>query len=81
SDYWLIGRGVATPTGLVTIFVGADREPVETVVTTVAILLAVVGPLVLALAAFATYRLVGSALAPVERIRTRVASISSGSHG
>ncbi|NMM82922.1 two-component sensor histidine kinase [Rhodococcus sp. SRB_17] len=81
SDYWLIGRGVATPTGLVTIFVGADREPVETVVTTVAILLTVVGPLVLALAAFATYRLVGSALAPVERIRTRVASISSGSHG
>ncbi|WP_336880045.1 sensor histidine kinase [Rhodococcus globerulus] len=81
GDYWLIGRGVATPTGPVTVFVGADREPVESVVAAVAILLAVVGPFVLGLAAFATYRLVGSALAPVERIRSRVASISSGSRG
>ncbi|MFC8934897.1 sensor histidine kinase [Rhodococcus sp. NPDC057135] len=77
EDYWLVGRGARTPTGPVTVFVGADREPVETVVITVAVLLAIVGPLVLALAAFATYRLVGSALAPVERIRARVASISS----
>ncbi len=81
EDYWLIGRGAQTPTGPVTVFVGADREPVETVVTTVAVLLAIVGPLVLGLAAFATYRLVGSALAPVERIRARVASISSGRQG
>ncbi|TSD45575.1 HAMP domain-containing histidine kinase [Rhodococcus sp. KBS0724] len=81
GDYWLIGRGVTTPTGPVTVFVGADREPVESVVTAVAALLAIVGPFVLGLAAFATYRLVGSALAPVERIRARVASISSGSHG
>lgn len=81
EDYWLIGRGAQTPTGPVTVFVGADREPVETVVTTVAVLLAIAGPLVLGLAAFATYRLVGSALAPVERIRARVASISSGRQG
>ncbi|XGU19169.1 histidine kinase dimerization/phospho-acceptor domain-containing protein [Rhodococcus sp. 3Y1] len=81
EDYWLIGRGAQTATGPVTVFVGADREPVETVVTTVAVLLAIVGPLVLGLAAFATYRLVGSALAPVERIRARVASISSGRQG
>lgn len=81
EDYWLAGRGAQTPSGPVTVFVGADREPVETVVTTVSVLLAVVGPLVLALAAFATYRLVGSALAPVERIRARVASMSSVRHG
>ncbi|NRI69151.1 HAMP domain-containing protein [Rhodococcus sp. MS16] len=81
EDYWLIGRGALTPIGPVTVFVGADREPVETVVTTVAILLAIIGPLVLGLAACATYRLVGSALAPVERIRARVASISSGRQG
>lgn len=77
GDFWVIARGVSTPTGPVTVAVGADREPVERVVTTVAILLAIVGPIVIALVAFATYRLVGAALSPVERIRSRVASISS----
>jgi signal transduction histidine kinase len=58
--------------------VGADREPVEEVVTTVAFLLAVGGPIVLALVALGTYRLVGAALQPVERIRARVTSMTSG---
>lgn len=75
-DLWVIASGVSTPSGPVTVLVGADIEPVEDVVTTVAVLLGVGGPMVIALVAFATYRLVGSALLPVERIRSRVASIT-----
>ncbi|BBE48889.1 MULTISPECIES: ATP-binding protein [Rhodococcus] len=77
GDFWVTAQGATSPSGPVTVVVGADREPVENVVSTVAILLTVVGPIVIALVAFATYRLVGAALSPVERIRSRVASISS----
>ncbi|KAA0022409.1 HAMP domain-containing protein [Antrihabitans cavernicola] len=77
DDFWVTGRGVQSRNGPVTVLVGADREPVENVVTTVALLLAVAGPVVVALVAVATYRLVGIALRPVERMRARVASISS----
>lgn len=76
-DFWVTGAGAETPAGPVTIFVGADREPVEKVVTTVGVLLAVCGPVVIALVAFGTYRLVGSALQPVERIRARVSSLTT----
>jgi signal transduction histidine kinase len=78
NDFWIIGAGAQTPTGPVTILVGADREPVESVVTTIAGLLAVAGPIVVALVAFGTHRLVGAALDPVERIRSRVSSMTSG---
>ncbi|MGU3435949.1 sensor histidine kinase [Actinomycetes bacterium M1A6_2h] len=78
DDFWVTATGTTSPSGAVTVLVGADREPVEKVVETVAVLLAVGGPLVIALVALATYRLVGSALSPVERIRTRVSSISTG---
>ncbi|MCZ4079942.1 ATP-binding protein [Rhodococcus sp. H36-A4] len=81
GDFWVTGRGAMSVEGPVTVLVGADREPVEDVVTTVAVLLAIVGPIVISLVAFATYRLVGAALSPVERIRTRVASISNGQLG
>lgn len=77
GDFWVSGRGANSPGGPVTVLVGADREPVETVIATVAALLAVVGPFVIALVAFATYRLVGAALSPVERLRRQVASISN----
>ncbi|SNS75955.1 sensor histidine kinase [Rhodococcoides kyotonense] len=77
DDFWVTGMGANSPSGAVTVVVGADREPVENVVTTVAVLLAIVGPVVIALVAFATYKLVGAALSPVERIRSRVASISN----
>ena len=43
---------------------------------TVATLLAIGGPIVIALVAFGTYRLVGAALQPVERIRARVSSMT-----
>ncbi|WP_072802594.1 sensor histidine kinase [Rhodococcoides yunnanense] len=77
GDFWVTGMGANSPSGPVTVVVGADREPVENVVSTVAVLLAIVGPIVIALVAFATYKLVGAALSPVERIRSRVASISN----
>ena len=35
-DYWVSARAAAVPGGIVTILVGADREPVESVVTKVA---------------------------------------------
>ena len=78
NDFWVTAAGVQTPTGPVTVLVGADREPVESVVTTIAALLAVAGPIVVALVAFGTHRLVGAALDPVERIRSRVSSMTSG---
>ena len=75
-DLWVTAAGVDTPSGPVTALVGADREPVEDVIMTVALLLAIGGPIVIALVAFGTYRLVGAALQPVERIRARVASMT-----
>ena len=77
DDFWVTGVGANSPDGPVTILVGADREPVEKVVTTVGILIAVCGPIVVALVALGTYRLVGSALQPVERIRARVSSLTA----
>jgi signal transduction histidine kinase len=76
-DYWVSARATAVPGGSVTILVGADREPVESVVTKVAALLAFGSPVIIALVVVGTYRLVGAALGPVEAIRARVASISS----
>ncbi len=76
SDYWVSARGTAVDGGTVTILVGADREPVESVVTSVGALIALGYPVIIALVAVGTYRLVGAALGPVEAIRARVASIS-----
>ncbi|WP_240163549.1 sensor histidine kinase [Mycolicibacterium sphagni] len=77
GDYWMTAHGADTPAGPVTVTVGGAREPVESIIETVAVLLAVSGPLLVALVAWATYVLVGGALRPVERIRVRVASIST----
>nr|WP_296780643.1 ATP-binding protein [Rhodococcus sp. (in: high G+C Gram-positive bacteria)] len=77
GDFWVTAYGAPSPAGPMTVLVGADREPVEDVLKKVALLLALVGPVVVALVAFATYELVGAALNPVERIRMRVASISN----
>ena len=77
GDFWVTAAGATTTAGPVTVVVGGDREPVENVVATVGLLLAVAGPLVVALVAWATYVLVGRALRPVEQIRSRVAMIST----
>ncbi|HEX7322959.1 MAG TPA: HAMP domain-containing sensor histidine kinase [Mycobacterium sp.] len=76
-EYWVSARGAATPGGNVTILVGVGREPVESIVAEVGVLLAIGLPFVVGLVGVATYRLVGAALEPVEAIRARVASISS----
>jgi signal transduction histidine kinase len=77
-DYWVFARATTVPGGgTVTILVGADREPVESVVTRVGALLGFGSPIIIALVVVGTYRLVGSALGPVEAIRAQVASISS----
>lgn len=76
DEYWVSARGAVADDTAVTILVGVDREPVEDIVGEVGALLAVGAPLLIALVAAATYRLVGTALRPVEAIRTRVASIS-----
>lgn len=76
-DYWVSARGANTPAGPVTVVVGGAREPVESIIATVAVLLAVSSPLLVMLVAWATHVLVGGALRPVETIRSRVASIST----
>ncbi|MFE3291769.1 ATP-binding protein [Rhodococcus sp. NPDC059234] len=75
-DYWISGLGTTSVAAPVTVLVGADREPVESVAEKVGVLLLVGSPAVVALVVFGTYSLVGAALRPVEAIRTRVASIS-----
>nr|WP_125078221.1 ATP-binding protein [Mycobacterium sp. P7213] len=77
EEYWVSARGAAADGAPVTVLVGVDREPVEEIVTVVGVLLAVGAPILIALVAAGTFRLVGAALRPVEAIRTRVASISS----
>ena len=76
-DYWVTGRATAVVDGTVTILVGADREPVESVVSRVAALLAVGAPILIVVVVVSTYRLVAASLRPVENIRARVAAISS----
>lgn len=75
--YWLWAQTTTVADGTITILVGADRKPVESVVKKVAALLAVGSPVIVALVVVGTYRLVGAALGPVESIRAQVASISS----
>ncbi|MET8878175.1 ATP-binding protein [Nocardia sp. NPDC004604] len=66
------GRG-----GRYTIVVATNQEEVERTIKLVAVLVAVATPFIVALAALATYALVGRSLRSVERIRTRVAAITS----
>ena len=77
DDFWVTGASVQTPEGPVTVLVGADRAPARSVVTTIAWLLLVAGPIVVALVWFGIHQLVGAALSPVERIRSRMASITT----
>lgn len=63
--------------GQYTIVVAANQEEVESTIKLVAVLVALATPFIVALAALATYALVGRSLRSVERIRTRVAAITS----
>jgi signal transduction histidine kinase len=60
-----------------TVIVAASEESVEATLVTVGGLLALGAPIIVVIAGFVTYRLVGRSLRSVEDIRTRVAAISS----
>jgi signal transduction histidine kinase len=77
DDMRLSGQRVNTPSGEYTVLVGGGSEAVETTARTVALLLACGAPLIVAVAAAATYGLVRRSLKSVDAIRNRVAEISS----
>ncbi len=73
--------GVMTPRGSFTVIVGAAEGPINDVVLTVAVLFCVVFPIILVTLAAAVHYVVGRTLAPVEQIRSQVASMSSADLG
>jgi signal transduction histidine kinase len=77
DDMRVSGQRVGTPSGDYTVIVGGGSEAVEATAWTVALLLACGGPIIVAVAAAATYRLVRRSLQSVDTIRNRVAEIST----
>ena len=77
GDMRISGQTVNGKGGRYTVLVAAGSETVESTVKTVLILLAGAAPVVTAVAAAATYRLVRRSLRSVDAIRTRVADIST----
>lgn len=77
DDMRLAGRTINTPTANYVVIVGGGSEPVEATVRTVAMLLAALVPVVTAVAAFVSHRLVKRSLRSVDAIRSRVAAIST----
>jgi signal transduction histidine kinase len=77
DDMRVSGRRISTPRGEYTVIVGGGSEAVESTASTVALLLACGAPIVVGLAAAATYRLVRGSLKSVDAIRSRVAEIST----
>ncbi len=63
--------------GRYTIAIATNQEEIEETIKLVAILVALATPFIAGLAATATYSLIGRSLRSVERIRTRVAAITS----
>ncbi|EID81398.1 MULTISPECIES: HAMP domain-containing sensor histidine kinase [Rhodococcus] len=72
SAYTTTGVG-----GRYTVVVATSVENIENTIKTVAVLVALGAPFIVAVAALATYALIGRSLRSVEKIRTRVAAISS----
>lgn len=81
GDMRISGQTVDGAGGRYTVIVGAGSEAVESTVKTVIVLFAGAAPIVTAVAAVATYLLVGRSLRSVEAIRTRVADISTSDLG
>jgi signal transduction histidine kinase len=77
DDMRVSGQKVNTPSGGYTVLVGGGSEAVEATARTVALLLAGCAPIIVAVAAAATYWLVRRSLQSVDAIRTRVAEIST----
>jgi signal transduction histidine kinase len=78
EDLRVSARAATGPAGEMVVLVGADTQPTEDTVADVAQLLAGLGPLVVVVAALATWGLVGRSLRSVEQIRARVARIGAG---
>ena len=77
EDMRVSGRRVATASGDYTVLVGGGSQAVEATARTVALLLACGAPIVVAVAAAATFGLVRRSLRSVDAIRARVAEIST----
>jgi signal transduction histidine kinase len=77
NEFVVVARGASTPDGPVTILIAQSLELVSESTGIVVGLLMVGYPLVLVAVGATSYWLVGRALAPVEQIRSRVASIHS----
>lgn len=76
DDMRMAGQRVATPSGDYTVLVGGGSEAAEATARIVALLLACGAPVIVAVAASASYRLVRRSLQSVDAIRGRVAEIS-----
>ena len=77
DDMRVSGQMVTTAHGIYTVIVGGGSEAVEATARTVALLLACGAPIIVGVAAAATYRLVRRSLQSVDAIRSRVAEISA----
>ena len=77
NDQRVSGRTVDTKFGRYTVLVAGDIEAAESTVRTALLLLAGACPVVVAVAAIATYRLMRRSLRSVDAIRARVAAIST----
>jgi signal transduction histidine kinase len=77
DDMRVSGQRVNTAHGVYTVIVGGGSEAVEATARTVALLLACGAPIIVGVAAAASYRLVRRSLQSVDAIRSRVAEISA----
>ncbi len=77
DDMRVSGQRVSTASGEYTVLVGGGSEAVEATARIVALLLAGGAPIIIAVAATASYRLVRRSLQSVDTIRSRVADIST----
>jgi signal transduction histidine kinase len=77
DDMRVSGQKVDTTHGTYTVIVGGGSEAVEAIARTAALLLACGAPIIVGVAAVASYRLVRRSLQSVDAIRCRVAEISA----
>jgi signal transduction histidine kinase len=77
NDQRVSGRSIDTNTGRYTVLVAGDIETAESTVRTALLLLAGACPVVVAVAAIATYRLMRRSLRSVDAIRAQVAAITT----
>jgi signal transduction histidine kinase len=81
DEFLVVARGVTTPGGDRTVYVGGNLEEIAETTESLVGLLRVGIPLLLAGLAVGTWFLVGRALAPMERIRDEVATMTGDNLG